>query len=184
MQLSDESNGGDFKPQLSSDGQTVLFMRQSKNGGKSVLMKVSTGGGEVKSLLPENEFSQMLPKISFDGKRIAYFSFKFDEQTLALQNKLMICAFDGKEIGKVEKEIQTSLGKNFAWSPDGKSLTFINSEGTLNLWNYLLDESKPKPLTDFNSGKIIDFSWSSDGKKLFIVRGIVNSDLVLIKGNA
>ncbi|MBA3632254.1 MAG: serine/threonine-protein kinase [Acidobacteria bacterium] len=184
VQLSSESNGGDFKPQLSSDGQTVVFMRQSKNGGKSVLMKVSTSGGEVKSLLPENEFSQMLPKISYNGKHIAYFSFKFDEQTLALQNKLTICAFDGKEIGKVEKEIQTSLGKKFAWSPDGKSLTFINSEGTPNLWNYPLDKSKPKPLTDFNSGKIVDFSWSSDGKKLFIVRGIVSSDLVLIKDNA
>jgi Tol biopolymer transport system component len=75
------------------------------------------------------------------------------------------------------------MGKNFAWSPDGKSLAFINSEGMPNLWNYPLDESKPKPLTDFNSSKIVDFSWSSDGKKLFIVRGITNSDLVLIKDN-
>lgn len=183
VQLTGEANGGDFRPQLSNDGQTVVFMRQTKDGGKSVLMKVSSSGGEVKPLLPEDDFSQMIPKISFDGKHIAYFSFKFDEQTLTLQNKLTICEFDGREIGKVEKEIQIGIGTNFAWSPDGKSLTFVNSEGTPTLWNYPLDESKPKPLTDFNSGKIVDFSWSFDGKKLFIVRGITNSDLVLIKEN-
>jgi len=183
VQLSSEANGGDFKPQLSHDGNTVVFMRQSREGGKTVMMRVSTDGGEVKQLLPDNEFSQLSPEISADGKHIAYFSFRFDEQTLTLDNKLTICKFDGKEVGKVEKEIPINFGKHFAWSPDSKSFTFVNMDGTPNLSNYPLDSSKPKPLTDFNSGKIIDFSWSSDGKKLFIVRGIFNSDLVLIKDN-
>ena len=181
VQLSPEAQSGDFKPQISNDGKTVIFMRQSKEGGKSVLMSVSIDGGEVKQLLPDDEFSQMLPKISFDGKHLGYFSYKFDEQTLTLQNKLTICEFDGKQIGKVEKVIPIGFGKKFDWSPDGKSFVFVNSEGTPNLWNYPLEIGKPKPLTDFNSGKIIDFTWSSDGKKLFMVRGVINSDLVLIK---
>ena len=184
VQLTGAADGGDFRPQISNDGQTVVFMRQSREGGKSVLMKVSTGGGEAKRLLPDDEFSQLLPKISADGKHIAYFSYKFDEQTLALQNKLTVHEFDGKEIGKIEREIPISFGKNFIWAPDGKSLTFINTDGTPNLWNYALDGIKAKPLTDFNSGKIIDFTRSSDGKKFFIVRGITNSDLVLIKDAA
>jgi len=183
VQLSDEAKDGDFKPQITDDGQTVIFTRHSKNGGKSVLMRVSAGGGETKPLLPENDFSQMMPQISFDGKHIAYFSFKFDEQTLELQNKLIISEFDGKEIGKSEKEIPINFGRHFAWSPDGKSFTYINSEGTPNLWNYSLADDKPKFLTDFKSGEIIDFTRSSDGKKFFIVRGITNSDLVLIKDN-
>ncbi len=184
VQLSTEANGGDFRPQVSNDNQTVVFTRQSKEGGKAVLMKVSTNGGEVKRFLPETDFSQMMPEISADGKHLAYFSHKFDEQTLALQNKLTIREFNGEEAGKVEKEISIGIGKNFAWSPDGKSLTFVNSDGIPNLWNYPLDDGKPKPLTDFNAGKIVDFAWSNDGKKLFIVRGITNSDLVLIKDNA
>ncbi len=183
VQLSNEANGGDFKPQISNDGQTVVFMRQNKDGGKSVLMKVSASGGEAKPLLPEDDFSQMMPEISFDGKHLAYFSFKFDEQTLELQNKLVICEFDGKEIGKLEKEIPINFGKHFAWSPDSKSFTFIKPDGTPNLWNYSLDDGKPKPLTDFNSGEIINFTRSNNGKKFFIVRGITNSDLVLIKDN-
>ena len=183
VQLSTESNGGDFKPQISNDNQTAVFTRHSKEGGRAVLMKVSTGGGEVKRLLPESDFSQMMPKISADGKHLAYFSHKFDEQTLDLQNKLTIRQFDGKEAGKVEKEMSIGFGKSYAWSPDGKSLTYVNSDGIPNLWNYPLSDEKPKPLTDFNAGKIINFAWSNDGKKLFIVRGIFNSDLVLIKDN-
>jgi serine/threonine protein kinase len=184
IQLSDEANSFDLQPQFSSDNRTIFFTRQSKDGGKSVLMKVSINGGDVRPVFPEDrEFSETMPKISFDGKRFAYFSFKFDEQTLELQNKLKIYEYDGKEIGKLLKEIPISLDKTFSWAPDGKSLTFINSEGTPNLCNIPLDDGKPKPLTDFNSGKIIDFAWSSDGKKIFIVRGVTNSDLVLIKDN-
>lgn len=184
VQLSTASEDGDFKPQISNDGQTAVFMRHKKDGGKAVLMKVSTNGGEVKQLLPDDEFSQMLPKISSDGKHLAYFSHRFDEQTLTLENKLTLYEFDGTEIGKLEKEMPIGMGKNFAWSPDGKSFTFIKWEGTSNLWSYPFDDSKPKPLTDFTSGKIIDFTWSNDGKKLFIVRGVTNSDLVLIKDGA
>lgn len=182
VQLSDGTDSIDHQPQFSSDNRTILFMRQNKNGGKSVLLKVSVNGGEARAVLPEDqEFSQLMPKVSADGKRFAHFSFKFNEQTLELQNKLKIYEFDGGEIGKLLKEIPLGLDRNFAWSPDGKSLTFVNSSGTPNLWSIPLDDGKPKPLTDFNSGKIVDFAWSSDGKKIFIVRGVTNSDLVLIK---
>lgn len=83
-----------------------------------------------------------------------------------------------------EKEIPIGFGKKFDWSPDGKSFTFVNSDRIPNLWNYPLDDSSPQSVTDFNSGKILDFTWSNDGKILFIVRGVTNSDLVLIKDNA
>ncbi len=69
----------------------------------------------------------------------------------------------------------------FQWSPDGKSLIFVKRGGVSNLWEINLADRKEKPLTNLNSGVISHFKWSHDGKKLFIVRGIVNSDLVLIK---
>jgi hypothetical protein len=36
-------------------------------------------------------------------------------------------------------------------------------------------------MTEFNSGKIMSMNWSADGRKLYIVRGIFNSDLILIR---
>ena len=43
-----------------------------------------------------------------------------------------------------------------------------------------LDGRPPKQITNFTEGKIFNFSWSADGKQLFLARGSVNSDVVLI----
>ena len=42
-------------------------------------------------------------------------------------------------------------------------------------------DKKEKPLTDSNSGNIANLLWLRDGKIFFILRGVINSDLVLIK---
>jgi hypothetical protein len=35
-------------------------------------------------------------------------------------------------------------------------------------------------MTNFADGSIFNFAWSRDGKQLFLVRGAINSDVVLI----
>ena len=64
---------------------------------------------------------------------------------------------------------------------DNKTLAYINFQGVQNLFSYSMDATKPKQLTNFNTGNILNFNLSNDGKRVFIVRGIVNSDLILIK---
>jgi hypothetical protein len=52
------------------------------------------------------------------------------------------------------------------------------------LWKLPLEEAaggKAEPITDFKTGRIFNFAWSRDGKRIFIVRGIINNDLVLIR---
>mgnify|MGYP006202636357 CR=1 FL=1 len=68
------------------------------------------------------------------------------------------------------------------FSPDGKRIAFVSDRrGAPNLWRLPLDGSAPQPVTDFKSGRIFNFAWSADGKTLYIVRGNVNSDLILIR---
>ena len=38
----------------------------------------------------------------------------------------------------------------------------------------------PKQFTQFTSGKIFDFDWSTDGKELLLARGDTSSDVVLL----
>ena len=67
------------------------------------------------------------------------------------------------------------------WSPDGRSLTYINSQdGVSNIWSQPLDGGKPVQLTNFKTGRIFNFAWSRDGKWLALARGSVTSDVVLI----
>jgi len=61
----------------------------------------------------------------------------------------------------------------------------LSSKEIPNLWKLPLDGSPPQPITKNNSGRIIfNFSWSADGERLFITRGIVNNNLIVIRDAA
>ena len=67
------------------------------------------------------------------------------------------------------------------FSRDGKSVVYARREGGVdNLWQQPLDGSAGKLLTDFKAERIRDFHWSPDGKRLALVRGHNDSDVVLL----
>jgi Tol biopolymer transport system component len=73
------------------------------------------------------------------------------------------------------------VGAAFGWAPDGKSVLSVdNRNGVSNLMSLPLDGHPPKQVTNFTEGTIFKFAWSADGKQLFLARGSVNSDVVLI----
>jgi hypothetical protein len=53
--------------------------------------------------------------------------------------------------------------------------------GVDDLWSQSLDGSPGKQITDFKSEHINDFHWSFDGSKLGVIRGHIDSDVVLIR---
>jgi len=65
---------------------------------------------------------------------------------------------------------------------DGNSVAYIKRhEGVDNLWVNRLDGSPARPITDFNADEIYGFSFSVDGKKLAVLRGHTESDVVLLQ---
>ena len=144
-------------------------------------MSVSLDGGETKPLLPEGTSMQVASKLSLDGRKIAYCTISFDEQRVSLDARMVVAGFNGKTAEKVEKEIPIAWGEDFDFSPDGKSLIYVSAEGGSKIWEYPLETGKPRQLAELTSGKVMGLSWSPDGKKLYIVRGVVNSDLILIR---
>lgn len=181
LQLTNGGNTIDSQAQISKDGRSVIFMRQASDGGNAKLMRVSIDGGEAVPLMPENTAAEYFPRLSPDGKLLAYHTFSFDANNPNIEPKVKIVGFDGEKIDKSAKEFETNISPEFKFSPGGKSLTYLNHGGIDNLWDFSPADRKEKPLTDFTSGNISNFVWSNDGKKLFIIRAVFNSDLVLIK---
>ena len=182
VQLTKPENAMDSQPQIAKDGRHVIFTRQTSDGGVTKLMRVPLDGGEAVPLFPESNLSEAYPRLSADGKKIVFSTFEFDQNNPALDPRVKVFDFDGEKIVAPEKQTEVRVNPEFKFAADGKSLTYINRAGTDNLWSVsLADTKQEKPLTDFNSGNITNFLWSADGKKLFIVRAIYNSDLVLIK---
>lgn len=182
VQITSNDSGIDGQIQISPDGKTVFFNRSRSDGGKSAIMQVSIDGGEANALMSESDTGKMFPRLSRDGKKLAFHRFIYDANTGAFDAGISVVALSDN---KVEETKQIALGAypEFCWSPDGKSLTFINSNGVDNIWNLSVENKKETPLTEFTSGNITNMAWSNDGKRLFISRSIINSDLILIKDN-
>ncbi len=182
-QLTDPKNARDSDIQIINDDRTVIFARQTNDGGRSKLMKVSIDGGEANDLAVKKDQSIVAVKVSPDEKKIAYLSFFYDPKTSEFESTISIVELNGNEIGEEIKKFPFNLDHHFDWSADGKSLTYIKREGNDNLWNMSVESDNETQLTSFNSDDLMAFLWGNKGNKVFIVRGIVNSDLVLIKDN-
>ena len=181
VQLTKEKpNYGDFQPQITPDGKTIIYQEYASGAnGESAFMRVSIDGGESTVIYRDTQYNVHNQSISPDGKLIAYDSYRksdFDKKV-----RVAMLGDDGA-FGETVREFSTDLVNSHIWSPDGKSLTFLsNRSGAPNLWRQPLDGSLPQPLTDFKSGRIFNYAWTADGKNLLIVRGNVNSDLILIR---
>jgi hypothetical protein len=105
----------------------------------------------------------------------------FDRASTKFNRAVKVFAVTNHEPGDFKKQFDLSLGYYYYFSPDSKNLTYINMQGVPNLFNLPLDGTAPKPVTNFTSGHILNFAWSKDGKKIYLVRGIINNELVLLK---
>ncbi len=183
VRLTDPQNAMDGGIQLANDNKTVIFARQREDGGRSQLMKVPIDGGRAELLMPDSQTSDIAPSISADRTKIAYLSLFYDSKTSEFNSNINTFDLRGDKISENSKKIEFNLDPNFAWSSDNKSLTYIKRSGNDNLWNISLENNKETQLTEFNKYNLLSFLWSNKGDKIFIVRGVVNSDLILIKEN-
>jgi DNA-binding winged helix-turn-helix (wHTH) protein/Tol biopolymer transport system component len=164
-------------PVCSPDLQSVFYVDWSPS---NKIWRVSIEGGSptlVASGLGSEIDSRLV--ISPDGKFLAY---GFVEDNPEPVNKLAVIPVDGTSPARIlEVPDWTFENACLRWSPDGKRLQSLATKDTVtNIWELPLSGGKPKQLTNFTSGLIIDFNWFQDGKQLLLARGEMKSDVVLI----
>jgi eukaryotic-like serine/threonine-protein kinase len=183
LQLTKPENEYDSRPQITADGKFIIFERRSADFTKSSLLKIPIEGGEPLPLVTDDKQMQILPKLSDDGKFLVYSTMSFDKANTRFNRSVKVHTMNGNTPGELKKSFDTYFGFNYRFTPDGKNLTYINQTGVPNIFNVPLDGNAPKQLTNFNSGHTVNFAWSKDGKKLYIVRAIINSELLLLKNS-
>jgi len=169
--------------QITNNSKTVFFVQQPKLIEKYKLMKISINGGEAVPLLPNSPTSNIAPRISPDGKKLAYTGFVFDRKNPRKNAAIYIHSLDGDRVGELEKKFDVRGRPQ--WTADGKALTYLNQDKPL--WNIRkldIETGKETALTSFESksDQVSMYIWSNDGKKIFIVRvDWLQSDVVLIR---
>jgi len=166
----------DALPVCSPDAHTVFYV-----DAEGKLTTVPLESGTAKRIAEQPVFSRF--DVSPDGKLAAFATYHPGE----LKEKLALLAIDSGQILKFldferpRAESSATLG-SIRFARDGKAVIYpVRNGGTANLWLQPLDGSPGKQITDFKSEEISDFHWSFDGRKLGLIRGHTESDVVLIR---
>ena len=124
VQLTNGENQTNSCPQITSDGRSIVFLRQSQGTNEISLMRMSLEGQEMSPIGgSEPSLQTFALQISPDGTHIALGA--LDPSTR--KKYLVVVPFDGTRIGPVEKQIEFEPASSwFHWSPDGRSITYID----------------------------------------------------------
>src|SRR5690606_14613239 len=90
---------GDNVPQVTPDGNYVIFQRRTANQERVRLMRVPIEGGQVEVFYEAEDRGIFHPRISPDGKRIAFTS--FDIATTA--KMLHVATIEDGRISRIER---------------------------------------------------------------------------------
>jgi Tol biopolymer transport system component len=164
----------DVSPDVTSDGRWVVY--SSSSTGKPTLWKVPLEGGQPVQL---TEVSSTHPAVSPDGTLVA-FRYRSDPNTDGAVAVVRVS--DGQGM-KVLDGAEGVPAREFQWTAEG--ITYVRTSGGIsNIWSQPPDGGPARQLTHFDSGRIVRYRWSPDGRSLVIARGTINNDVVLIRNIA
>lgn len=176
-QLTDHP-GIEVEPDITPDGKFVVY---GVNGldNRNSLWKVRLAGGSP-IMLTETGNAAGRPKISPDGRYIAFeLGLNPDEAV----GKLAIIGIDGGETRQIFDLPQVLRSRSFHWSPDGKSIIYVDTRDTVdNLWSQPLPSGPARQLTDFRSDRIYRFDIAASDGRITMSRGNQTSDVIRITG--
>jgi len=165
-------SGSAVGPLCSSTGsQSVLYYDRGKN------WRIPLGGG-APTQVNINNLTAVPAGYSPDGKLVAYDAFSPEGDVPT--GIAVIRAAGGEPIYRFSLRGDANF-QRLRWTTNGTGLDyFLTNNGVGNIWRQAIPKGSPLQVTNFTSGQIFSFDWSRDGKELYLARGSVLSDIVLI----
>ncbi|HEV2489622.1 MAG TPA: protein kinase [Candidatus Acidoferrales bacterium] len=172
----------DTHPTCTPDGHWAYYV----NDAVQVPMRVPLEGGQAEpapGLQIPNAVAWFGFSLSPDGSLLAGFVNARDSATKNVSPEgILLSNYGGQKPAVRTLMLRQNIATPGPFTPDGKSLAYsIDENGAGNIWVQPLDGSAGHQLTHFTSEEIYEFHWSPDGKKLAVVRGHDESNVVLFR---
>jgi serine/threonine protein kinase len=121
------------------------------------------------------------PGISTDGKMLAYLV-GVTSRPNEFVEKIALLNLELPSSPRLLVATHITIDAGVQFTPDGRDVAYsVRENGVDNIWVQPLDGSAGHRITNFTSEQISSFHWSPDGKKLGILRGHSDSDVVLLQ---
>lgn len=153
--------------ECSPDGKWILYL------SGSTLYRIGVNGGSVKQVAYTLGGAGA---VSPDGDRIAYL---YPEGEPVPQWQVVIVPSGG---GEAQRTFTVPWDVNeLQWSPDGGGVQYLTTRGgATNVWEQRFTAGTARPITNFISGQIFDFSRTRNGQHLLLAKGEWTGDVVLV----
>jgi serine/threonine protein kinase len=179
---------GDQDPSCSPDGKWVYFI----NNNPDRIRRVPIDGGTVEDVpgttIPNSIYGGFAAHISPDGSKLAFVLTEASQAMMAPgtpnDEKIALISLDPASRGVRQLLTPNShITGSAHFTPDGKSVAYaVRENGIDNVWVQPIDGGPGHYITRFASEQSRGgFAWSPDGKTLAILRGRLDSDVVLLR---
>jgi eukaryotic-like serine/threonine-protein kinase len=176
------TNGFDRLPVCSPDQKWVYYSAWADNHIYRVLLDGSGKPETVFSMPQGYFFMQREISISPDGRTLA--TAVEEGGPLNIEGEDVRIALFELGSSSPPRMINAShySGYTLQFTPDGKAIAYaVRENGVDNVWVQPLRGSLGHPITDFKSEQLWSFRLSPDGKRLAVLRGHFDSDVVLLQ---
>jgi len=161
-------------PVVAPDGTAIFY--SAMVSGVERLLRIPIAGGQPQLVSPAILTTNAA--VSPDGKQAAFYfgdtaTGRFDLGVMPLNGTSMTKQFD---------VVPSGAYAAVRWTADGKGLLHNSAQrDRANIWLQPLDGGPPTRVTRFGDQIVMAFDRSADGTKLYIARGALSRDAVLIK---
>jgi serine/threonine protein kinase len=201
--------GYNFSPRSCAGGRFIAFLSQRE--GQYGLWRMDPDGANARRLMPAEAYSSFdcasdsetiyfssaagLRRLSGDGGPQVDLGGRdlqlFGSATISPDGTKILAGSSQSGTpsfvllsaeGRLLKRFDTiaNTGVPSGWMPGGQSFSYVDPAGA-NLLSQDVAGGAPKKITNFTGDRIFGFAWSQDGRKLALVRGTINRDLVLMR---
>lgn len=179
------SGKADTHAVCSPDGAWVYY----EDDAARALMRVRSTGGRAEVVpIPQDLFSPTWIGLAFSpkGSLLAGFLYVVDPATRTVHQECILVSNYGAPKPTVRTlDVHPGMSYRGQFTPDGKSLVYpFGENGVGNIWVQPLSGAPGHLITNFNSDQIFEVQLSPEGKRLAVVRGHSEYNVVLFRDSS